>query len=94
LAVCALLLALPSCRPIASLQYGGGEYEMTCQDVPDEMVGGEIDVTTSIVEIRSAYRIDGIPPTRAFAVELSNGCGSNDPSRVLALARCSSHEGC
>ena len=65
---------------------------MTCQDVPNEIVGSEIDVTTDIVEIQSAYRIDGIPPTQAFAVELSNGCGSNDPSWVLALARTLSAE--
>jgi hypothetical protein len=81
-----LLLLAGACPQIASLRYAGGEYDLRCRRVSEDMLGGTIDIATNLDFVPSASRIDGIEPTRAFAARLLHGCGSNEPSWVLALA--------
>jgi hypothetical protein len=79
-AVAAVILAgllAVACGPIdyaETLRYQGNDYRTKCRAVREDLLGGPLDIETTILAIDAARTIQTVPTETAIAVSMNQVC--------------------
>lgn len=66
-----------ACGPIdyaETLRYQGNDYRTKCRAVREDLLGGPIDIETTILAIDAARTIQTVPTETAIAVRMNQVC--------------------